>query len=104
MLNSCLLRISFAVQLCASVTDLLKTVPAAGWQKAQESSLAKAPPAWFTPVAQLIASWQEPHAAREGTVFQLATFAALPVWQAWQLASTAGKAAFLQVASLLPTV
>ena len=66
---------SFFAQIMRFGDGLTEHAPVAGWQTAQVSSFDMAPPEWFAPVVQLILSWQEPQAAREGTVFQLSTCA-----------------------------
>src|SRR5512133_1891860 len=93
-LNSGMLRGSFTVQ------SWYPSTLAAAWQPAQAPSVVAAPPVWFAPVVQSIVSWQEPQDARDGTVFQLSTFAPAPVWHAWQFARLAGKAASFQVPGL----
>src|SRR5512147_888290 len=87
-------RMSFTVQLWASVTEgATPPVPVAGWHPAHASSFAIARflSEWLVTFAKSTLSWQEPHAALEGTAFQFATSLELPVWQATQFESTAGK-------------
>ena len=40
------------------------------WQVAQALSSACGPPGWFAPVTQSMLSWQAPHGARAGFVYQ----------------------------------
>src|SRR5512133_114051 len=91
-------RGSFVVKACAVTTDWPTPLPVAGWHSAQPTSLVAGPPVWFAPVVQLMRSWQEPQASRDGTVFQLFTSAPPPVWHTTQFSSRAGNAAERQEA------
>src|ERR1017187_7132728 len=46
---------------------------------------------WFKPVAKFTSSWQEPHAAAPGLVFQASAWVAAAAWQTVQLRTSCGK-------------
>src|SRR5437762_558639 len=60
----------FSLMRCAPLMDTPNSSPSGLWQEAQALSLACAPAGWLAPVAQLMSSWQEPHASRLGFVYQ----------------------------------
>src|SRR5260370_2451609 len=46
---------------------------------------------WFSPLAKLTSSWQEPQAAREGLVFQLSACLVPPAWHLVPFRTSCGK-------------
>src|SRR5436305_2054020 len=81
----------------APLMDASNSWPESGtWHAAQALSLDCGPAGWPAPVTQLMLSWQEPHAAREGFVYQtsdpLGLFAgSRPSWQFAQLRMSCGN-------------
>src|SRR5450432_2583699 len=59
--------------------------PCGKWQPAHWASFTCGRFTWLAPVAKLMLSWQEPHAARLGLVNQLSACTAPDVaWGSWQ--------------------
>src|SRR5690242_7346732 len=60
------------------------------WQLAHTASVC-GPAGWFSPVVKLTSSWQEPHAAELGRVYQMLASAAVGSWQVAQLRMSCGN-------------
>src|SRR5450755_2680000 len=69
------------------------TLPWGWWQVAHEPSAA-GPAAWFAPVTKFRSLWQEPQAAIEGYVYQLAPPTAAGAWQVEQKRTSCGYVTF----------
>src|ERR1051326_3687334 len=87
----------FVSIVCPPLTEASNSCPLSGrWQVEQAESSACGPPGWLAPVVQSMSSWHEPHAARDGFVYQTKNCAGLafgfvPSWQFAQLRMSCGK-------------
>src|SRR5262249_35181459 len=88
--------VEFCGSRCAPLMETPNSSPSGLWQLAHALSSACAPAGWFLPVGKSTSSWQEPHAARLGLVYQTSDCAGLeaatvPSWQFSQLRTSCGK-------------
>ena len=61
-----------------------------GWWQVAHVPSAAGPATWFAPVVKFRSLWQEPQAATDGYVYQLAPPAAAGSWQVAQLRMSCG--------------
>src|SRR5262245_15734061 len=83
----------FSLSRCAPLMEAPNSSPSGWWHEAHALSSACAPAGWFLPLAQSMSSWQEPHAARLGLVYQTFDCVGLsaPSWQVSQLRTSCGN-------------
>src|ERR1035441_5357971 len=84
--------VEFAAMRCAPGIEASKSVCFAdGWQPWHWLSSICGRLTWLAPVAKFTSSWQDPHAATLGFVFQLSACLAPAAWQVVQFLTSCGK-------------